>query len=88
MSTFNCSSQPSNIAFHALVTLALIFHHRNLFNCISKEVMDLIQLFFYTKVIVYKNIRLQPLEKDNDLVRQIQKEYKIELFFYAEVDSE
>ena len=42
--------------------------------------MDQIQLFFYTKVIIYTNMGLQPLEKNNDLVRYIQKECKIELF--------
>ena len=39
-----------------------------------------IQLFFYTKVIIYTNMGLQPLEKNNNLARYIQKECKIELF--------
>jgi len=42
--------------------------------------MDQIQLFFYTKVIIYTNMGLQPLEKNNNLARYIQKECKIELF--------
>jgi len=42
--------------------------------------MDQIQLFFYTKIIIYTNMGLQPLEKNNDLARYIQKECKIELF--------
>ena len=42
--------------------------------------MDQIQLFFYTKVIIYTNMGLQPIEKNNDLARYIQKECKIELF--------
>ena len=47
--------------------------------------MDQIQLFFYTKVIVYTNMGLQPLEKNNNLARYIQKECKIELFSIQKV---
>ena len=83
MSRLNCSPLSSNIAFHTLVTLALIF--QSSFSVLTSFNVLLIIATCSTVSarwwwIKFSNMGLQPLEKNNDLARYIQKECKIELF--------